>query len=105
MSNVLNVKDAVEVLERGEVIYDCCNRAFIYKQVGTIIPSSVVPKMTSLPQEMKHIVSNYSKGLVFNKPQYNSYNPTTGEISTWCPNCGIWAEAYFITAKEFLNKQ
>lgn len=99
------IQDVVKELNSGKVVYDTKDRVFIYKQVPTVVPREIVPKMTSLPEEMKDIVKMYSGTIDFNVPQYNKYNPENGLTDTWCPTCAWIGNNRYILASEFLNKQ
>lgn len=105
VTGMFTIKEVVKELNEGKVVYDTKDRVFIYKQVPTVVPREIVPKMTSLPNEMKGIVKMYSGTMDFAPVQYNKYNPENGQTETWCPGCAWFGNGRYILASDFLKKQ
>lgn len=86
---------AKEVLDSGGVLQRLGwndRGLVVFKQIPADIGESVIPKMTSLPQNAKDIILESQKHISYNN-QCILYNLHTGEATSWIPTIAdIFAE-------------
>lgn len=80
--------DAIEVLKQGGVIRrtDWNGKDLVvFKQVPAYIDHTIIPKMQSLPQEAKEIISD-QVGYINYTSQCLIFNTKTGRADSWVPS-------------------
>lgn len=79
---------AVELLKMGHVLRRSGwngKNLYVCKQVPALIEEDVIPKMQSLPEQMKDIIIN-GKGFISYESQCLIYNGNTGRADSWVPS-------------------
>lgn len=79
---------AVELLKMGHVLRRSGwngKNLYVCKQVPALIEEDVIPKMQSLPEQMKDVIIN-GKGFISYESQCLIYNGNTGRADSWVPS-------------------
>lgn len=98
-SSTMDFGDAIEVLKQGGVIRRKGwngKGLVVFKQVPAHIGSDIIPKMQSLPQLAKGLISKES-GFINYTSQCLIYNTNTGRADSWVPSISdVFAEDWEI---------
>lgn len=98
-SSTMDFGDAIEVLKQGGVIRRKGwngKGLVVFKQVPAHIGSDIIPKMQSLPQLAKGLISKES-GFIDYTSQCLIYNTNTGRADSWVPSISdVFAEDWEI---------
>lgn len=80
---LVSFEDAQEALEQGKLIrhHSWVKGKFAYKQVPNNVPNDVIPKMASVPQEVKDLLMARGIDLKF-RNQINVVSPN-GLATSW----------------------
>lgn len=79
---------AVELLKMGHVLRRSGwngKNLYVCRQIPALIEEDVIPKMQSLPEQMKDIILN-GKGFISYESQCLIYNGDTGRADSWVPS-------------------
>lgn len=79
---------AVELLKMGHVLRRSGwndKNLYICKQIPALIEEDVIPKMQSLPKQMKDVILN-RRGFISYESQCLIYNENTGRADSWVPS-------------------
>ena len=93
--------EVIEALKQGKRVsrLDWNGRFFIFRQVPSEVPISLVPKMTSLPNSVKEFFEEMGGFLTYNDQLAAS--SVNGYITSWCPSVpDIFAEDWRIIDDE-----
>lgn len=98
-SSTMDFGDAIEVLKQGGVIRRKGwngKGLVVFKQVPAHIGSDIIPKMQSLPQLAKGLISK-ERGFIDYTSQCLIYNTNTGRADSWVPSISdVFAEDWEI---------
>ena len=94
----MNFGEAIKALKEGK----CISREgwngkgmFVFKQVPAEIDNDIIPKMQSVPESAKKILTTRNQEPIFYTNQMVIVHPT-GRIDSWAPSSSdIFAEDWF----------
>lgn len=95
-----NFATAVEVMKQGGIAYrEGWNGDFIFRQVPSLVPADIIPKMTSLPNKVKEITLCRNKDLRY-RHQFARVS-TTNDVEAYSPSVAdVEAEDWVVEPAE-----
>lgn len=99
----MNFGDALEAMKKGQCVRRSawhCNK-FVVKQINSDIPNTIVPNMTSLPQDAKKLLR--TRNIEYREQCLMvTLLETTAKATNYIPNwIDIFAEDWMIVENEF----